>query len=101
MKLYYHKTDGGAEYLTDKYIDCPNGHKEGIFEGANYIVRIDGDIENDAEITIRNTQQERAKDVEILACALNAMIRIVRQSPLNADRMRAIRKAERALEVLL
>jgi hypothetical protein len=53
MKLYYHKTDGGAEYLTDKYIKCPDGSKEGIFEGAKYIVRIDGDITKDAELTVR------------------------------------------------
>jgi hypothetical protein len=48
-RLYYHKTDGGAEYLTDKYIECPNGHKEGSFEGATIVVRLDGD----PEITIR------------------------------------------------
>ena len=53
MKLYYHKTDGGAEYLTDKYIICPNGKKEGIVDGAKYIVRIDGDITKDAELNIR------------------------------------------------
>lgn len=53
MKLYHHKTDGGAEYLTDKYIVCPNGEKEGVFEGANFIVRIDGDITKDAELTTR------------------------------------------------
>ena len=51
--LYYHKTDGGAEYLTDKYILTPNGHKEGIFKGAKYIVRIDGNIEKDAELTVK------------------------------------------------
>ena len=53
MKLYYHKTSGGAEYLTDKYILCRDGHKEGIFDNANYIVRIDGDITKDAELTVR------------------------------------------------
>jgi hypothetical protein len=56
IKLYYHKTDGGAEYLTDKYIAWShNGKKgkEGIFEGAKYIVRIDGDITKDAELTIK------------------------------------------------
>lgn len=53
VKLYYHKTNGGAEYLTDKFIECKNGHKEGIFEGARYVVRIDGNIEKDAELTIR------------------------------------------------
>ena len=53
MKLYYHKTSGGAEYLTDKYIVWhKDGHKgkEGIFKGANYVVRIDGDITKDAEL---------------------------------------------------
>ncbi len=54
MKLYYHKTDGGAEYLTDKFIECANGHREGIFEGARYIVRIDGDIEKDAELQVND-----------------------------------------------
>ena len=52
-KLYYHKTDGGAEYLTDKYVICPNGEKEGIFKGAKFIVRIDGNIRKDAELTVK------------------------------------------------
>ena len=54
MKLYYHKTDGGAEYLTDKYKRCPDGSKEGVFEGAKYIVRIDGDIQKDAELLVKD-----------------------------------------------
>ena len=54
MKLYYHKTSGGAEYLTDTFIKCPSGHKEGSFsDKTKYIVRIDGDIRYDAEINIR------------------------------------------------
>lgn len=57
IKLYYHKTDGGAEYLTDKFILCPNGHKEGVFEGAKYIVRIDGDIRKDAEMQINEKRK--------------------------------------------
>lgn len=52
MNLYYHKTDGGAEYLTDTFILCTNGHKEGTFNGAKYIVRIDGDITKDALLTV-------------------------------------------------
>lgn len=40
--LYYHKTDGGAEYLTDKYVICPNGEKEGVFDDASIVIRIDG-----------------------------------------------------------
>lgn len=54
IKLYYHKTDGGAEYLMDTYVDCENDHKEGNFTPkTKFIVRIDGDITKDAELTIR------------------------------------------------
>ena len=53
MKLYYHKTDGGAEYLMNNHVVCPNGEKEGVLEGSKYIVRIDGDIAKDAELNIR------------------------------------------------
>lgn len=41
MKLYYHKTDGGAEYYSTTYVECPDGHKEGTFEGV--VMRTDGD----------------------------------------------------------
>lgn len=41
-KLYAHTTDGGAQYLMDAFVKCPNGHKEGVFEGAKYIIRLDG-----------------------------------------------------------
>lgn len=50
MKLYYHKTDGGAEYLCSNYVD---GTNEGSFD-SKYIVRIDGDITKDAELLITN-----------------------------------------------
>lgn len=53
IKLYYHKTDGGAEYLTDTYIECADGHREGTFEGAKYIIRIDCDIKKDACLSIK------------------------------------------------
>lgn len=54
MKLYYHKTDGGAEYLFDTFIVCENGHKEGVINNTTkYIVRIDGDITKDAELHVR------------------------------------------------
>ena len=52
MRLYYHKTDGGAEYLTDTYLEF-NGHREGTFLGARIVVRIDGDITKDAECHLR------------------------------------------------
>lgn len=63
MKLYYHKTDGGAEYLTDTYIECENGHKEGhITDDTKYMVRIDGDITKDAEIEIREDEDLNLKN---------------------------------------
>ena len=56
MKLYYHKTDGGAEYLMDAGIPCRDGSMEGVFEGAKYVVRIDGDIRRDAELNVWDTE---------------------------------------------
>jgi hypothetical protein len=54
MKLYHHKTDGGAEYLMDTFIKCKDGHKEGVInDKTKYVVRIDGDITKDAELSIR------------------------------------------------
>lgn len=52
-QLYYHRTTGGAEYLTDVFVSCPDGHREGIFEGARFVVRIDGDITKDATLTVK------------------------------------------------
>jgi len=54
MRLYYHKTDGGAEYLFDTFIDCENGQKEGVLtDRTKYVIRIDGNIEEDAELSAR------------------------------------------------
>jgi len=49
MRLYHHKTDGGAEYLCSSAVE---GTEEGSFN-SEYIVRIDGDITKDAELSIR------------------------------------------------
>jgi hypothetical protein len=58
MKLYYHKTSGGAEYLLDTFIEWEhNGEKgkEGVInDETKYVVRIDGDITKDAELTVRD-----------------------------------------------
>lgn len=55
IKLYYHKTDGGAEYLFDTFIECKNGHRGGVINSdTNYMVRIDGDITKDVELTIKD-----------------------------------------------
>lgn len=40
MQLYYHKTDGGAEYYSTTFTACPNGEKDGTFPGV--IMRTDG-----------------------------------------------------------
>lgn len=53
-KLYHHKTDGGAEYLTDQYILCDNGHREGNVRTSDIVIRIDGNIEKDAELFIKD-----------------------------------------------
>ena len=54
MRLYHHKTDGGAEYLCSNAVD---GTEEGSFN-SKYIIRIDGDITKDAELLIREEEDE-------------------------------------------
>ena len=44
MKLYYHRTGGGAEYYGLNYIVCPNGEREGV---SPFLMRTDG---NEIEI---------------------------------------------------
>ena len=58
MKLYYHKTDGGAEYYSTTFVVCPNGEKEGTFEGV--VMRTDG---NEIEIF---TEQLRAQGIKLV-----------------------------------
>ena len=53
MKLYYHKTDGGAKYLCSNNVP---GTDKGSFN-SKYIVRIDGDIEKDAELNINEGEK--------------------------------------------
>ncbi len=54
MKLYHHKTNKRAKYLTNTFIIYPNENKEETIRKANYVVRIDVDIKKDAELTIRS-----------------------------------------------
>jgi len=58
MKLYYHKTDGGAEYLMDTFIPWEHNGKSGnkgvLNNKTKYIVRIDGDITKDAKLSVRD-----------------------------------------------
>ena len=57
VKLYYHKTDGGAEYLMDTFVPWKFEGKSGkecvINDKTKYIIRIDGDITKDAVLTIK------------------------------------------------
>ena len=53
IKLYHHKTDGGAEYLMDTYLVCNNGDREAqLRKDTKYVIRIDGDITKDCELTV-------------------------------------------------
>ena len=58
MDLYKHTTSGGAEYYSAKYIECPNGHKEGLLSGA--IMRVDG---GEIEIYTKKLEQLGIKPV--------------------------------------
>ena len=55
MRLYYHKTDGGAEYLCSSRVR--GTEDEGSF-ASRYIVRIDGDITKDAELLVHGTEAD-------------------------------------------
>lgn len=50
MRLYFHRTDGGAEYLCSAKVE---GTKDEGDLSATYVVRIDGNIEKDAELIIK------------------------------------------------
>lgn len=56
MKLYYHMTDGGAEYYSTTYIDCADGSKEGTSEGV--VMRTDG---NEIEIFTDRLKEQGIK----------------------------------------
>ena len=51
MKLYYQKTEGGAEYLCSGKVE---GTKDEVGFDSKYIVRIDGDITKEAELLVRD-----------------------------------------------
>jgi len=77
MKLYHHKTDGGAEYLTDTFTLTPTGHKEGIVKDANYVVRIDGDITKDAELMIRDKADDQNPMAWLSSIQYNVFMQLV------------------------
>ena len=53
MRLYHHKTDGGAEYLCS---ECVPGTNEGNLSESKYLVRIDGNTRQDAELFVRESK---------------------------------------------
>ena len=59
IKLYFHETSGGAKYLFDTFVTYKHRItgkkcKEGaITDSTKYVVRIDGDITKDAELTVK------------------------------------------------
>ena len=56
MKLYYHKTDGGAEYLCSENI---KGTSEGSLR-SKFVIRVDGDIRKDTELFIKEDKKRIA-----------------------------------------
>ena len=94
MKLYHHKTDGGAEYLTDTFITWKHNGKSGkegtVTDETRIIVRIDGDITKDAEITIRNSapalEAENAKLRAALELAERELTEIDEKATIRFDR---------------
>lgn len=75
IKLYHHKTDGGAEYLFDTFIDCENGHKEGVInDQTKYVVRIDGDITKDAELSVKEKEILKEVPEDIKVCLLECVV---------------------------
>jgi len=60
IKLYHHKTSGGAEYLTDTYYlwgDKKPKNRSGCFNHkTKYVVRLDGNKYEGLELQIRETK---------------------------------------------
>lgn len=73
MKLYYHKTDGGAEYLFDTFVKWKHNGKSGkegvINDKTKIVVRLDG---KQPELTIKDNPAP-----ELLAALRNARIALV------------------------
>lgn len=48
IRLYYHQTDGGAEYLCSEKVEGTDN--EGDLRTSKFVVRIDGNLKQDAEL---------------------------------------------------
>jgi len=78
-KLYYHKTGGGAEYLTDTYISWKHDGKSGregtVNDDTKILIRIDGDITKDVEV-ITDNSLDLLDALKQAAVDLNYVIRV-------------------------
>lgn len=72
MELYGHKTNGGAQYYSTTYVECPNGHKEGTIEGT--AIRTDND-----ELEIANYKQLLKAGFKVLVLPNGDRIDIIEQ----------------------
>lgn len=57
---FYRQTDGGAEYLSTTFVDCPNGEKYGTTEGT--YARIDG---NEFELFVPQLRKMGFKTIKV------------------------------------
>ena len=75
IKLYFHETSGGAKYLFDTFVTYKHRItgkkcKEGaITDSTKYVVRIDGDITKDAELTVKTSDTENEITINNIALA--------------------------------
>jgi hypothetical protein len=73
LKLYHHKTDGGAEYLTDTFIpwkhDGKSGREGHVTEKTKILIRLDGQ----PEVIRISSEDERAELLAALKGAQSAL----------------------------
>ena len=72
MELYGHKTNGGAQYYSTTYVECPKGHKEGTIEGT--AIRTDNN-----ELEIANYKQLLKAGFKVLVLPNGDRIDIIEQ----------------------
>lgn len=82
--LYRHRTDGGAEYLMDTFIECPNGHREGVFKNASIVVRLDGQPEISCDAV--NNHDRLVEENKALQGRINTLEQIVEDLERQLDR---------------
>ena len=64
-KLYPHTTDGGAQYLMDAFVKCPNGHNETFAANARLIAAAPAMLEALRAVAALANGQGRANLMEI------------------------------------